>query len=236
MRKKAKRILATALSIVMLMGVMPTQAFAESTVDTAGLLAPQQISDSGPASDGEEEDTITISPPADPEESETESQPSISGEDEKETSADETAQGETEPGAEEESGAEEDSNPDENNTNGTGLDNVQTPKEDPESGLTIGAPNGESSPASEEDDVSAHWLQQYQQAAMAAAGTSMLRSRSAVRASSASPSYSMITWSGGQLEFANGAYLGSPMPKIYLNGEIAFCGEWNGETPAGNYI
>ena len=46
----------------------------------------------------------------------------------------------------------------------------------------------------------------------------------------------MITWSGGQLEFANGAYLGSPMPKIYLNGEIAFCGEWNGETPAGDYI
>ena len=46
----------------------------------------------------------------------------------------------------------------------------------------------------------------------------------------------MITWSGGQLEFANGAYLGSPMPKIYLNGEIAFCGEWNGEVPSGDYI
>ena len=88
---------------------------------------------------------------------------------------------------------------------------------------------------SQEDDASVHWLQQYQQAAMGAADMTMQQSRSA-RASSASPSYSMITWSGGQLEFANGAYLGSPMPKIYLNGEIAFCGEWNGEVPSGDYI
>ena len=72
MRKKAKRILAMALTVVMLMGVMPTQAFAANTADTAGLLAPQQISDSGAASDEEEEETVIISPPADPEEGETE--------------------------------------------------------------------------------------------------------------------------------------------------------------------
>ena len=54
MRKKAKRILAMALTVVMLIGVMPTQAFAANTADTAGLLAPQQISDSGAASDEEE--------------------------------------------------------------------------------------------------------------------------------------------------------------------------------------
>ena len=227
MRKKAKRILAMALTVVMLMGVMPTQAFAANTADTAGLLAPQQISDSGAASDEEEEETVIISPPADPEEGETETSPGISGEDEKETSADETAQGETEQKAEEEK------NPDENNTGSAGPDAGQAPEKDPDSELTIGASNGENSPALPEDDASAHWLQQYQQAALAASGMTMLRSRS-VRASSASPSYSMITWSGGQLEFANGAYLGSPMPKIYLNGEIAFCGEWNGETPAGD--
>ena len=68
MRKKTKRILAMALSVVMLLGVMPTQAFAANTADTAGLLAPQQISDSGAASDEEEEETVIISPPADPEE------------------------------------------------------------------------------------------------------------------------------------------------------------------------
>lgn len=230
MRKKAKRILATALSIVMLMGVMPTQAYAESTVDTAGLLAPQQVSDSGATPDGEPEDTVIISPPAEPEDGETESPPSASAEEEKETSADGAVPGETEPDAE-----EEEKNPDENNTDSAGPDAGQAPEKDPDSELTIGASNGENSPASPEDDASAHWLQQYQQAALAASGMTMLRSRS-VRASSASPSYSMITWSGGQLEFANGAYLGSPMPKIYLNGEIAFCGEWNGETPAGDYI
>ena len=218
MRKKAKRILAMALTVVMLMGVMPTQAFAANTADTAGLLAPQQISDSGAASDEEEEETVIISPPADPEEGETETSPSISGEDEKETSADETAQGETEPDAEEEN------NPDENNTDSADSDDGQTPVEEPASEPTIGASNEESSLTSQEDDASVHWLQQYQQAAMGAADMTMLRSRS-VRASSASPSYSMITWSRGQLEFANGAYLGSPMPKIYLNGEIAFCGE-----------
>ena len=229
MRKKAKRILAMALSVVMLLGVMPTQAFAANTADTAGLLAPQQISDSGAASDEEEEETVIISPPADPEEGETETSPGISGEDEKETSADETAQGETEQKAEEEK------NPDENNTDSAGTDAGQTPVEEPASEPTIGASNEESSLTSQEDGASVHWLQQYQQAAMGAADMTMQRSRSA-RASSASPSYSMITWSGGQLEFANGAYLGSPMPKIYLNGEIAFCGEWNGEVPSGDYI
>ena len=58
MRKKAKRILAMALTVVMLLGVMPTQAFAANTADTAGLLAPQQVSDSGATPDGEPEDTV----------------------------------------------------------------------------------------------------------------------------------------------------------------------------------
>ena len=78
MRKKAKRILAMSLSVVMLLGVMPTQAFAASAADTAGLLAPQQVSDSGATPDGEPEDTVIISPPAEPEDGETESPPSAS--------------------------------------------------------------------------------------------------------------------------------------------------------------
>ena len=102
MRKKAKRILAMALSVVMLLGVMPTQAFAANTADTAGLLAPQQVSDSGATPDGEPEDTVIISPPAEPEDGETESPPSASAEEEKETSADGAVPGETEPDAEEE--------------------------------------------------------------------------------------------------------------------------------------
>ena len=124
------------------------------------------------------------------------SPPSASAEEEKETSADGAVPGETEPDAE-----EEEKNPDENNTDSAGPDAGQAPEKDPDSELTIGASNGENSPALPEDDASAHWLQQYQQAALAASGMTMLRSRS-VRASSASPSYSMITWSGGQLEFA----------------------------------
>ncbi len=46
----------------------------------------------------------------------------------------------------------------------------------------------------------------------------------------------MIEWSGGNLEFANGAFLGSPMPKIYMDGGIAFCAEWNGQPPSGDYV
>ena len=116
-----------------------------------------------------------------PEDGETESSPSASAEEEKETSVDGAVPGETEPDAEEEK------NPDENNTDNTGSDAGQAPEKDPDSELTIGAANGENSPASPEDDASAHWLQQYQQAAMGAADMTMQRSRSA-RASSASPS------------------------------------------------
>lgn len=119
MRKKAKRILAMALTVVMLIGVMPTQAFAANTADTAGLLAPQQVSDSGATPDGE------------PEDGETESLPSASAEEEKETSADGAVPGETEPDAEEEK------NPDENNTDSAGTDAGQAPEKDPDSELTI---------------------------------------------------------------------------------------------------
>ena len=126
MRKKAKRILAMALTVVMLMGVMPTQAFAANTADTAGLLAPQQVSDSGATPDGEPEDTVIISPPTEPEDGETESPPSASAEEEKETSADGAVPGETEPDAE-----EEEKNPDENNTDSADSDDGQTPVEEP---------------------------------------------------------------------------------------------------------
>lgn len=82
-------------------------------------------------------------------------------------------------------------------------------------------------------DMPIHWLQQYQEAALA----QMLQpSAYAMRRSSGGvPTYTMITWSGGQLEFGNGAYMGSPMPRIQFNGSTAFCAEWNGEVPAGNY-
>ena len=77
-------------------------------------------------------------------------------------------------------------------------------------------------------DEPRHWLQQYQEWAVRQA---MMRSSSS--------SYSLISWENstdaGTLHFANGAWLKSPLPKIYLNGDIAFCGEWNGATPSGNY-
>ena len=91
------------------------------------------------------------------------------------------------------------------------------PTEDP----TIGESSGGTG------DAPIHWLQQYQEAALA----QMLQpsAYSMRRSSGGSPSYSMIEWSGGQLQFGNGAYMGSPMPKIYFNGDTAFCYEWNGE-------
>ncbi len=90
------------------------------------------------------------------------------------------------------------------------------------------------------EDGPKHWLQEYQEAALAQVQT-QASDPQRVRAASgtAKPSYRMIHWTSGEenrLVFANGAYLASPMPRITLNGETAFCGEWNGKNPGGDYI
>lgn len=195
MRKKTKRILCMALSVVMLLGIIPVQALA-ATVDAGGMIAPQQVSDSA------------VETPPDPgptAEPETEPTPGPSVEPDAAPPTEEPPQ-EAEGAAEEELPA------------------------DP----TIGE-SGEGNHPEEppKGDAPVHWLQQYQQAALEAS-CSPMRSRSS-KAATGSPSYSMIEWSGGNLTFANGAYMGSPMPKIYLDGEIAFCAEWNGQQPSGDY-
>ena len=85
-----------------------------------------------------------------------------------------------------------------------------------------------------------HWLQQYQEYAMSQISKEASGPRKA-RADfgSASPHFTIISWAGGEenrLIFANGAYLGDGMPKISLNGKVAFCAEWNGVAPEGDYI
>ena len=85
--------------------------------------------------------------------------------------------------------------------------------------------------------TSKHWLQKYQEAMLAqlSSGSSEMKK---TRAASNKPSLTMIYWASGEenrLVFANGAYLGSPMPRITLNGEVAFCGQWNKEKPDGDY-
>ncbi len=89
----------------------------------------------------------------------------------------------------------------------------------------------------EAEEEELHWLQQYQQAALAGFPQTA-SSRRAGRAGTATPTYSMISWTNGKengIRFANTAWAASPMPKIYMNGEIAFCGEWNGQIPGGSY-
>lgn len=97
--------------------------------------------------------------------------------------------------------------------------------------MDSGAPGGEEPK---------HWLQLYQEYALSqiektASGPKKARAASG----SASPSFSIISWASGEsnrLVFANGAYLGDGMPKITLNGKVAFCAEWNGVPPEGDYI
>lgn len=108
-------------------------------------------------------------------------------------------------------------------------------RKNPPAEPAVGEPDEGKKPEEPKDDGPIHWLQQYQQAALEASRSPMPRSRSN-KAATGSPFYSMIEWSGGNLEFANGAFLGSPMPKIYLDGEIAFCAEWNGQHPSGDYV
>ena len=63
MRKKTKRILCMALSVVMLLGVIPVQALA-ATVDAGGMIAPQQVSDS--AVETPPEPGMTVEPGTEP--------------------------------------------------------------------------------------------------------------------------------------------------------------------------
>lgn len=83
-----------------------------------------------------------------------------------------------------------------------------------------------------------HWLQQYQEAVLAQLSASPQKMR-AMSAQTSTPDFRLILWASGEenrLTFANGAYSGSPMPRISLNGKVAFCGEWNGQSPEGEYI
>ena len=83
-----------------------------------------------------------------------------------------------------------------------------------------------------------HWLQQYQEAVLAQLSASPQKMR-AMSAQTSTPDFKLILWASGEenrLTFANGAYSGSPMPRITLNGKVAFCGEWNGQSPEGEYI
>ena len=48
MRNNMKRILSLILCITMLMGVMPTSAFATEMVDPSGMVSVQEYTDSGP--------------------------------------------------------------------------------------------------------------------------------------------------------------------------------------------
>ena len=90
----------------------------------------------------------------------------------------------------------------------------------------------ESVSEAEEEIMEEHWLQQYQNWALSQVGISTMALRGA------SPSLSYISWASGEanrLKFSNGGWLGTPLPKISLNGEVAFCGEWNGVEPSGSY-
>ena len=85
-----------------------------------------------------------------------------------------------------------------------------------------------------------HWLQLYQEYALSQINKETFGPRKARAASgSVSPHFTIISWASGEenrLAFANGAYLGDGMPKITLNGKVAFCAEWNGVAPEGDYI
>lgn len=188
-KNSMKRILSMLLCVMMLLGAMPVSAFAMDNVDTSGMVNVQQVMDSGPVEEIEEENTDTT----------------LSEQDEMTEEASETEE------------------------------EILEPVNDPEEEVTEEPTIGQSSldPSEENGNVSAHWLQQYQEAALA----QMLQPTTFAmrRSSGGTASYSMIEWSGGQLEFANTAYMGSPMPKIYFNGDTAFCYEWNGEQPSGTY-
>ena len=123
-------------------------------------------------------------------------------------------------------------------TSALGLENVTAIGESSVQQLDSGLPkeNTEEPPKTPEEkpldtEEPIHWIQQYQDRVLG-----QMNTRSLARA--ATPTYTLITWGSTEadtLHFANGAYLKSPLPKIYLNGEIAFCGQWNGQNPGGSY-
>lgn len=186
--------------------ILPMQALAAPAVDVGGMITPQQVSDS--AAETPPEPGMTVEP-------ETEPTPGPSADPDAPPPAEEPPVKVTDSGTQ----------PPEAEGN---------PEEEPPAGPAIGEPDEEKPSEEPKDDGPIHWIQQYQQAALEASRNPMPQSYSAKAAGS--PSYSMIEWSGGNLEFANGAFLGSPMPKIYMDGEIAFCAEWNGQPPSGDYV
>ena len=64
MRKKTKQLLCTALSVVMLLGILPMQALATPAVDVGGMIIPQQVSDS--AAETPPEPGMTVEPETEP--------------------------------------------------------------------------------------------------------------------------------------------------------------------------
>ena len=88
-------------------------------------------------------------------------------------------------------------------------------------------------------DEPKHWLQQYQEYVLEQLSDSSGPRKARAASGSTRPSYRIISWASGpenRLTFASGAYLGDGMPRITLGGKVAFCGEWNGAFPDGDYI
>lgn len=76
------------------------------------------------------------------------------------------------------------------------------------------------------------WIQEYQKATQS---WSDYNGKGRAAKATNVPSTANLEWPGDPIRFSNSAYIGSPLPKIYFNGETAFCGEWNGQAPSGNY-
>ena len=111
--------------------------------------------------------------------------------------------------------------PTDESSSSTGDTQAEQPGEIPEDDLTLGTSGLKDS-----------WLQEYQKEALT--WPSLNQRARAARVANV-PETTPLTWSGDHITFANGAYIGSPIPKIYFNGEVAFCGEWNGLSPSGSY-
>lgn len=253
MSNRMKRILSIFLSVAMMLSAMPVSALATENVDTSDMVSVHQVvdSESEPLETSDETDTGSDEELSSDVLEESEEPVQADDGDTPENSEPESTEADPDTIESETESTETDSKATEPESVSTETDLAATESESESTEVNIWVPEtekekAEQEPAEEElfveDLEEQHWLQQYQAMAVAQSqGAStysrMLRSAATYAAgSSVSPTYSMITWSGGQLQFANGAYIGSPMPKIYLNGETAFCGEWNGEVPAGDYI
>ncbi len=99
-------------------------------------------------------------------------------------------------------------------------------------------------PVVDPTDVSPDWLRDYLETVFsweqttAAAPFRMMR---AARAGGSSATFTRITWPTGsesqRLIFGQTSYIGggNGIPRISLNGEVAFCGQWNEHDPGGSY-